>query len=170
MKRVGDGPDAATLTNVYERDETEAERYDRNWLELIQELRVAQTGIQVLAGFLLTLPFTQRFADIGDQHQQVFLVAFGLAVVTVGLMTAPVSLHRFLFAKGEKDTLVRVGSVFAKLGMATMGLTLVTVVVLIFGVVVDDTAGYVAGGLVLVFYLLAWVVLPLTVMRRSRSS
>ena len=98
-------------------------------------------------------------------------MAFGLAVVTVGLMTAPVSLHRFLFAKGEKDTLVRVGSVFAKLGMASMGLTLVAVVVLIFGVVVNDTAGYVAGGLVLVFYMLAWVALPLAVMRReSRSS
>ena len=153
-----------------ERDETEAERYDRNWLELIQELRVAQTGIQVLAGFLLTLPFTQRFFDIDEQHRRVFLVAFGLAVVTVGLMTAPVSLHRFLFAKGEKDTLVRVGSVFAKLGMATMGLTLVTVVVLIFGVVVNDTAGYVAGALVLVFYVLTWVVLPLAVMRRASSS
>ena len=153
-----------------ERRETEAERYDRNWLELIQELRVAQTGIQVLAGFLLTLPFTQRFADIDKEHERVFLVAFGLAVVTVGLMTAPVSLHRFLFGKGEKDTLVRVGSVFAKLGMASMGLTLVAVVVLIFGVVVGDSAGYVAGGVVLVFYALAWVALPLMVMRRESSS
>lgn len=150
-----------------ERDETEAERYDRNWIELIQELRVAQTGIQVLAGFLLTLPFTQRFGSLDDQHRATFLVAFSLAVVTVGLMTAPVSLHRFLFAKGEKDTLVRVGSVFAKLGMATMGLTLVTVVVLIFGVVVGDTAGYVAGAVVLVFYALAWVALPMAVMRRD---
>ena len=153
-----------------ERHETEAERYDRNWLELIQELRVAQTGIQVLAGFLLTLPFTQRFADISDEHQRTFLVAFGLAVVTVGLMTAPVSLHRFLFGKGEKDTLVRVGSVFAKLGMASMGLTLVAVVVLIFGVVVSDTAGYVAGAVVLAFYALAWVALPWMVMRRRSQS
>jgi hypothetical protein len=152
------------------RDETEAERSDRNWIELIQELRVAQTGIQVLAGFLLTLPFTQRFAEISDFHRNVFLVAFTLAVITVGLMTAPVSLHRFLFARREKDTLVRVGSVFAKLGMATMGLTLVAVVVLIFGVVVDDTAAAVAGVVVLVFYSCAWVVLPLLVLRRAESS
>jgi hypothetical protein len=162
--------DVVTLSGVNERHETDAERYDRNWIELIQELRVAQTGIQVLAGFLLTLPFTSRFGDIDSVHRQVFLVAFGLAVVTVGLMTAPASLHRFLFGRHEKDTLVRVGSIFAKLGMASMGLTLVVVVVLIFGVVVGDMAGYVAGGLVFAFYVTAWVVLPLAVMQRGSGS
>jgi hypothetical protein len=155
---------------VNERRETDAERSDRNWIELIQELRVAQTGIQVLAGFLLTLPFSSRFGDIDPQHRNIFLVAFGLAVVTVGLMTAPVSLHRFLFGHHEKATMVRVGAVFAKTGMAAMGLTLVVVVVLIFGVVVGDTAGYVAGALVFVFYALAWVVLPLVVLRRTGRS
>lgn len=153
-----------------DRDETDVERSDRNWIELIQELRVAQTGIQVLAGFLLTLPFSSRFGDIGDLHRDVFLVAFGLAVVTVGLMTAPVSLHRFLFAKHKKATLVRVGALYAKAGMATMGLTLVAVVVLIFGVVVNDTAAIVAGVIVFVFYALSWVVLPLMVLRESDSS
>jgi hypothetical protein len=152
------------------RDETDAERYDRNWGELIQELRVAQTGVQVLAGFLLTLPFSSRFGDIGSGHRSVYLVAFSLAVVTVGLMTAPVALHRFLFGRHEKDVLVAAGDAFAKCGMAAMGLTLVTVVVLIFGVVVDDTAGLVAGGLVFVFYLMAWVVLPLSLLRRGTDS
>lgn len=151
------------------RDETEAERSDRNWVELIQELRVAQTGVQVLAGFLLTLPFSAVFGSISERHRVVYLVAFSLAVITVGLMTAPVSLHRFLFAKHEKDTLVRVGDLFAKSGMACMGLTLVTVVVLIFGVVVNDTAGVVAGAVVLVVYGVAWVVLPLVVLRRAGS-
>jgi hypothetical protein len=155
---------------VNERHETDAERSDRNWIELIQELRVAQTGIQVLAGFLLTLPFSSRFGDIDAQHRNTFLVAFGLAVVTVGLMTAPASLHRFLFGRHEKATMVQVGGVFAKAGMFTMGLTLVVVVMLIFGVVVGDTAGYVAGALVFVFYTLAWVVLPLVVLRRTERS
>jgi hypothetical protein len=147
------------------RDETEAERLDRNWVELIQELRVAQTGIQVLAGFLLTLPFSSRFGDLSDWHRVVYLVAFSLATVTVGLMTAPVALHRFLFGRHAKDVLVRAGAVFAKSGMATMGLTLVTVVLLIFGVVVNNTAGIVAGAAVLVFYLSAWVLLPLSLLR-----
>jgi hypothetical protein len=158
------------LKGVNDRDETDAERYDRNWIELIQELRVAQTGIQVLAGFLLTLPFSSRFGDIDALHRNVFLVAFALAVVTVGLMTAPVSLHRFLFGRHKKETLVRVGAVYAKTGMAAMGLTFVVVVVLIFGVVVGDTAGYVAGAVVFVFYALAWVVLPLLVLRRGARS
>jgi predicted neutral ceramidase superfamily lipid hydrolase len=149
------------------RNESDVERADRNWLELIQELRVAQTGIQVLAGFLLTLPFSSRFGQISDLHRNMFLVAFSLAVVTIGLMTAPVSLHRFLFAKHKKETLVQVGAFFAKTGLAALGLTLVAVVVLIFGVVVSDTAGFIAGGLVLVFYTLAWVVLPLVALRRS---
>ena len=83
-------------------------------------------------------------------------------------MTAPVALHRVLFAHHEKQTLVRVGAVFAKTGLASLGLTLVTVVVLIFGVVVGDTAGFVAGGLVLVFYTLGWVVLPLVLLRDRR--
>jgi hypothetical protein len=149
------------------RNESDVERADRNWLELIQELRVAQTGIQVLAGFLLTLPFSARFGEISDLHRATFLVAFSFAVITIGLMTAPVSLHRFLFAKHKKETLVLVGAFFAKTGLATLGLTLVSVVVLIFGVVLGDTAGFIAGGLVLVFYTLAWVVLPLVALRRS---
>jgi hypothetical protein len=155
------------MGGVNDRNETDAERYDRNWIELMQELRVAQTGIQVLAGFLLTLPFTNRFGDLDDLHRVEYLVAFSLAVITVGLMTAPVSLHRFLFGRHEKDVLVRTGAIFAKTGLATLGLTLVAVVVLIFGVVVSDVAGYVAGLVVLVFFTLAWVVLPLTLLRRT---
>ena len=149
------------------RQETEAERSDRNWSELVQELRVAQTGVQVLAGFLLTLPFTATFFDIGEGHRLVYLVAFSLAVVTVALMTAPVALHRFLFGRHEKDLLVAVGAMFAKTGMATMGLTLISVVVLIFGVVVSDAAGIIAGLVAFVLYGLAWVVIPYTVLRRA---
>jgi hypothetical protein len=151
------------------RDETEVERADRNWLELIQELRVAQTGIQVLAGFLLTLPFSSRFGEISDFHRVMYLVAFSLAVVTIGLMTAPVSLHRLLFARHKKETLVRVGGFFAKTGLVSLGLTLVSVVVLIFGVVVDDRAGLVAGGLVFLFYALGWLVLPLVLLREPEQ-
>ncbi len=152
------------------RDETDAERYDRNWSELMQELRVAQTGVQVLAGFLLTLPFSSRFFDLGDRHRLVYLVAFSLAIITVGVMTAPVALHRFLFAHHEKDVLVRVGDLFAKAGLASMGLTLATVVVLIFGVVVNDAAGLAAGAVVLLFYGVTWVALPLSLVRRGTPS
>ncbi|MCW2827082.1 MAG: hypothetical protein JWQ67_698 [Marmoricola sp.] len=152
------------------RDETDAERYDRNWTDLIQELRVAQTGVQVLAGLLLTVPFSSRFGDLGHGQRLTYLVAFGLAVVTVGLMTAPVALHRFLFGRHEKDVLVRVGGMFAKCGLAAMGLTLVAVVGLIFSFVVDDTAAIVAVAVALVFFSLAWVVLPLSLLPRGTGS
>jgi hypothetical protein len=153
-----------------DRDETEAERFDRNWSDLVQELRVAQTGVQVLAGFLLTLPFSSRFGDLGDAHRTIYLVAFSLAVVTVGLMTAPAALHRVLFGRQAKDVLVHAGDLFAKAGMATMGLTLVTVVLLIFGVVLSDAAGLVAAALVLVFFVTVWVVLPFTLLRRGTGA
>lgn len=149
-----------------DRHETRAERYDRNWLELIQELRVAQTGTQVLAGFLITLPFTERFEDLAQRHVRLYLVAFVLSVITIGLMSAPVSLHRFLFGRHEKDVLVRAADRFAKAGMASLGLTLVVVVALIFAVVVGDPAALVAAGAVLVSYVVAWVVLPLTLVLR----
>ncbi|KQT91995.1 hypothetical protein ASG49_08375 [Marmoricola sp. Leaf446] len=152
------------------RSETRAERSDRNWGELVQELRVAQTGVQVLAGFLLTLPFTARFGDLDGPHRLTYLVAFSLAVLTVCLLTAPVVLHRFLFARGAKDVLVVAGARFAALGLATMGLTLVAVVDLIFGVVVGSGAGHVAAALALLVYAGVWVALPTALLRRAERA
>jgi len=150
-----------------DRDETVAERYDRNWLDLIQELRVAQTGIQVLAGFLLTVPFSYRFKDIAQQDRVLFLVAFGLAMLTIGLMIAPVVMHRLMFGRHQKDVLVRVGHRTAKFGLASLGLTLVAVTVLIFDVTAGALAGVIAGVVVLVFYALVWVALPMSLLRQE---
>jgi hypothetical protein len=152
------------------RNETDAERYDRNWLELVQEVRVAQTGVQILAGFLLMLPFTERFDEIAEGYRALFLVAFSLAVLTTGLMIAPVLMHRFLFRRQAKDTVVRIGNGIVKLAMGSLGLTMVAVTALIFGVVVGSTASVVAGSVVLTFYVLVWVVLPLAVQRRLLDS
>ena len=151
-----------------DRDETTAERYDRNWLDLIQELRVAQTGIQVLAGFLLTVPFSYRFEDVAQRDRVLFLVAFGLAMLTIGLMIAPVAMHRFLFGRHQKDVLVRMGDRTAKLGLAALGLTLAAVTVLIFDVAAGALAGVVAGAVVLAFYALVWVALPVSLLRQER--
>ena len=152
------------------RNETDAERYDRNWAELVQELRVAQTGVQILAGFLLTLPFTERFEEVDQGYHVLFLVAFGLAVLTTGLMIAPVMLHRFLFGRHAKDTVVRVGNLLVKAAMASLGLTMAAVAALIFGVVVDAVAAVVAAVAALVFYVAMWVVLPMGVARKAGTS
>src|SRR3712207_4786869 len=81
------------------RHETPAERSDRNWNGLLQELRVTQTGVQILTGFLLTLPFQERFEDLDGYQRTLYLVLVLLAILTTGLITAPVSLHRILFGK-----------------------------------------------------------------------
>src|SRR5215213_2429038 len=96
-ERVSDSDDATSITG-----ETERERINRNWDELLQELRVTQTGVQILTGFLLTLPFQQRFEDLDDYQRDLFLVLVLLAVLTTALIVAPVSLHRILFRKHLK--------------------------------------------------------------------
>jgi Family of unknown function (DUF6328) len=81
------------------RDETETERLDRNWSELLQELRVTQTGTQIITGFLLTLAFKQRFTDLDQFQIDVYLVLVVIAAFTTALGLAPVSLHRSLFRR-----------------------------------------------------------------------
>src|ERR1700753_3199988 len=82
-----------------QRGETQLERLDRNWADLLQELRVVQTGVQLLTGFLLTLPFQARFAGLGEFQQDVYLVTVGSAVAATGFLIAPVTIHRVLFRR-----------------------------------------------------------------------
>src|SRR6201996_4292485 len=88
------------------RGETETERLDRNWNDLLQELRVVQTGVQLLTGFLLTLPFQARFTQLGEFQQNVYLVTVGLAVSATGVLVAPVAIHRMLFRRHARLALV----------------------------------------------------------------
>ena len=92
------------------RDESPLQRADRNWNELTQELRVTQTGTQILTAFLLTLPFQPRFAELTTGQIVLYLLLVVLSVLTTTLMVAPVSIHRFLFGQGRKIELVRVAS------------------------------------------------------------
>src|SRR4051812_1396814 len=90
------------------RDETPMEKLDRNWNELLQELRVVQTGVQFLTGFLLTLPFQQRFSALSTHEQVTYVCALGLAIASTALIIAPVALHRNLFRKHARPELVEV--------------------------------------------------------------
>jgi hypothetical protein len=150
------------------RNETAAERMDRNWNELLQELRVTQTGVQILSGFLLTLPFQQRFTTLDTMQRTIFLVAVALSTIATAFLVSPVSSHRLLFRRGAKDTLVTTADRLAKAGLVTLALSVTTVVLLIFNVVLGETAGWVAAGCILTFFTLNWLVLPLLVWR-SRS-
>ncbi|MGV0624090.1 DUF6328 family protein, partial [Mycobacterium kansasii] len=89
-----------------QRGETEIERLDRNWNSLLQELRVVQTGVQLLTGFLLTLPFQQRFDVLGGPMRIVYLVTVGCSVGATVLLIAPVAIHRLLFRRHRLQALV----------------------------------------------------------------
>lgn len=150
------------------RGESPAQRLDRHWIELLQELRVTQTGVQILTGFLLTLPFQQRFDLLDSRLRLLYLTAFVLAVLATILIVAPVALHRLLFRDRLRAELVVLSNVIAKLGLAVLALTLVAVTALIFGVVVGFTGGLVAACLTGVVFLTLWLVLPVVVRRTSR--
>jgi Family of unknown function (DUF6328) len=166
------GPDDRTRTDDRARPgdgrhETPEERSDRNWNELLQELRVTQTGVQILTGFLLTLPFQERFEDLDGYQRTLYLVLVLLAVLTTGLITAPVSLHRILFGRRLKRELVTSADRFARSGLLTLALTIAGAAMLVFDVVVGRTAGWVVGAAVLVLLAVFWLVYPLRVTRAS---
>src|SRR4051812_38971386 len=99
------------------RNETKAERLDRNLGELLQELRVAQTGVQILFAFLLTLAFQQRFTEVDRFGRAVYVVALVCALLSSGFLIAPVGYHRLAFRRAMKEDVVRTANKFALTGM-----------------------------------------------------
>src|ERR1700743_405331 len=104
------------------RDETRAEQDDRNLIELLQELRVAGLGVQVLFGFLLSLPFTNRFTRLRPGQRDLYLASLVLSVVATALLLGPVAYHRLVFRQGQKEGLVQAANVMAVAGLAVVGL------------------------------------------------
>jgi uncharacterized protein DUF6328 len=148
------------------RDETEAERLDRNWNDMLQELRVVQTGVQLLSGFLLTLPFTERFRDLDVWQERLYLALVLTASLAVGATLTPIGVHRRLFGQRVKDRVVAAGHVFMQVVMALLALIIVGISTLIFSVVLSWSAAGLAAaamGAVLVGLL---VVVPLLVAGR----
>ena len=136
------------------------ERSDRNWTEILQELRVIQTGTQILTGFLLTLAFQSRFTELDHYQVVLYLALVGAAVLATALALAPVSLHRALFARKVKPQLVTASDRLLKVTLVVVSLTLVGTAMLIFDVVVGRAAGITAGVLTAVVAATLWMVLP----------
>jgi hypothetical protein len=137
------------------------QRITRNWNELLQELRVLQTGVQILTGFLLTVPFSPRFPDLSDHQQTIYLVVLVGSVVTTCLIVAPVSFHRMLFRRRQRPWLVTASHICARAGLAGFAIVSALVVLLVFDVVVSLGAGVVAAVAVLVLFVSLWAGLPL---------
>jgi hypothetical protein len=149
-----------------DRAETEAERLDRNWNELLQELRVTQTGTQILTGFLLTIPFQQRFSDLDDAQRTIYLVLVAFAALATILAIAPVSLHRTLFRQGAKPQIVAVTNRLLIGALLCVAITLIGTTWLIFDVVVGHPEGITAGIVTAVLTAAAWLALPRITGRR----
>jgi hypothetical protein len=150
------------------RRESENERSDRNWNELLQEFRVLQTGTQILAGFLLTLPFQQRFKELSDVDLTIYLVLVVLAAIITVLALSPVIMHRLLFRKGVKRQLVTTGNRILIACLAASSLLFTGIVLFIFDFLLNPPAGAIAGGFVFVLVILIWIVLPVTMQRTLR--
>lgn len=142
------------------RDETHEEKLDRKWNDLLQELRVMQTGAQLTAGFLLTLPFQGLFWDLDDFDRGLYLVLVLLAGVTTALVMAPVAVHRRLSGQHVKERLVVAAHHFVRGVLTCVGLLVTGMVLLIFDVVVDRTWALVAAGGVAALIVVLLVVLP----------
>jgi hypothetical protein len=150
------------------RSETETERLDRNWSNLLQELRVVQTGVQLLTGFLLTLPFQQRFDILDGDMRVLYLITVGSSVAATVLLIAPVGIHRILFRQRRLMALVSAAHRLAYAGLLLLGLALVGMTVIVFDAVSGRVGGIAAGAVALAAFAAFWVLIPVW-MRVSRS-
>ena len=150
-----------------QRPESRAQRDDRNLGELIQELRVVGLGVQVLFGFLLSLPFTVKFASLTAGRRDLYLASLTLAAVATILLIGPVAYHRLVFRRGLKEGLVRFSNLMAILGLAAVGAAVLTAVLL----VISYVAGWLPAALITalagVMFAGLWFALPLSRRRES---
>lgn len=142
------------------RHETTAERYDRNFGELLQELRVVQTGTQVLFAFLLSIAFTRVFQDSNGYLHAAYVATLLLTVLATGLLVAPAAYHRQHFQRGVKNEVVLVSHRLARAGLLTLALAISGAVLVALMIVLDDPWHSVVAGCVLVVLLGLWFAIP----------
>jgi hypothetical protein len=147
------------------RPESENQRLDRNWAELLQELRVIQTGTQILTGFLLAAVFQSRFDELDAFQVDVYLVLVVTSVLTTLVGLAPVSLHRVLFRRQAKDRIVRFTDYFVQITLGGVAVTVAGIGLLIFDLVLGRAWGIAFAVFILVVVTLLWVVVPRLIRR-----
>ncbi|WP_197380426.1 DUF6328 family protein [Mycolicibacterium mengxianglii] len=166
----GDRPRRDTDWDEPQRDETGTERLDRNWASLLQELRVVQTGVQLLTGLLLTLPFHDGFEELPGDLRIIYLVTVGCSIISTVLLTSPVAMHRLLFRRHRLAQLVTAAHRTTYAGLMFLGISLVGVVIVVFGAVLGDLAGIIAGAGALAAFVTFWVVVPLSMRSKPRPT
>jgi hypothetical protein len=151
------------------RDETQAERDDRNLIELLQELRVAGLGVQVLFGFLLSLPFTSKFSKLGHAERGLYIASLILAAVSTALLLGPVAYHRLVFRQRQKERLVRAGNVMAICGLIAVALSISAAVLLVTGYVEPGLPAVLITVFIVGLFAALWFALPLAQRERGEE-
>jgi hypothetical protein len=147
------------------RRETPLERLDRNMLELVSELRVAQTGVQILFAFLLIVPFNTRVGLTTNFNRIVYVVTLMLTGASAGFLTAPSSHHRMLFRLGDKRYLVATGNRLMIIGLGCLALAMTGAILLVCNAVLGLAAALALSASALLFFVFLWYGVPL---RRRR--
>ena len=142
------------------KHETEKQRWDRNFADLLQELRVAQTGIQILFAFLLTLPFSSGFPQVTQFQKDTYVVALLATAAATAMIIAPVAFHRALFRQGRKPELVRYAHRMATGGLAFLLISLVACVLLVTDFILTRWIAFLFTGISAAFFLTFWAAIP----------
>lgn len=150
-----------------EPPEAAHERVNRRWNEILQETRVAQTGVQILFGFLLSVAFTPLFREVGTFDRVVYVITVVLGAAATGTLIAPVSIHRFLSGQRMKDDVVEIAGRLMMCGMVLLALTIGCTLLLILRVVIPNFMAEVLAGAVMLWFGFCWYALPLWLRMRS---
>jgi hypothetical protein len=144
----------------YERDEDEASRYDRHWNELLQELRLAQTGTQILFAFLLAIAFTTPFREDDDFAHTVYAVTLILTAMATALLIAPVSVHRMVYRRRLRDRMIPLSSKMAASGLFLLMLAVCGGLLLALDVILPRSAAVLIGAAMLLWFGVFWYLIP----------
>jgi len=140
--------------------EAEEKRLDRNWAELLQELRVTQAGTQIVSAFLLAVAFQQRFGELSQLQLDLYLLLVGLAGIATIIGLAPVILHRTYFRQGAKAHVVKIGNRLLFTEVIVVGLLAIGTTSFVFDFVVGNVAAIIAASVITAAVIGLWVILP----------
>jgi hypothetical protein len=150
------------------RDETPEERADRNLIELLQELRVALPGVQVLFAFLLTVPFTQVFSKLSSGQEKLYYGVLIATALATALLIAPTARHRLLFRQRDKENLVKVSNWYAIVGLGVLAVAILGAMFLIGDYLYGTETTVTVTAILALVFVATWYGLPLY--RRSKLS
>lgn len=147
-------------------EETEKERLNRELIELLNELRVALPGVQVLFAFLLAVPFQARFGQTTSFQRDVYFAGLALSLIATAFLIAPTAVHRLNFRANDKEAIVLISNKLVIAGTGFLALAMICVIALISDILFGKTATIIVSLLSTLLFVLLWVVLPLS--RRVR--